>query len=66
MTCLTCAKPAQYRRTVTLECIACCVRWLNQMTREEMQINAPVIRHAVSAEHLEAVREAWKTQRRAA
>ena len=64
--CLTCAKPPQYRRTVTLECIACCLRWLGQMTGEERQINAPVIGHAVSAEHLEAVREAWKQQQRRA
>ncbi|HJV73144.1 MAG TPA: hypothetical protein VJ654_02895 [Noviherbaspirillum sp.] len=45
---------------MSFECIACCLRWLRQMTAEEMAINAPVIERVMGLEHMEKVRQAWR------
>lgn len=45
---------------MAFECIKCCVRWLSKMTKEEMEINAPVIKSVMGEDHMEKVRQAWK------
>ena len=50
------------KRFMEFECVACCVRWLSGMSKEEMKLNAQVIKFAVSEQHLNDVREAWKTK----
>ena len=52
---------------VNPECIDCCVKWMNTMLAETndpayLTVNAPTIKFAVSEEHLNDVREAWKTK----
>ncbi len=47
-------------RFMEFECVACCVRWLSQMTKPEIQTNAPVIETVMGSEHMEKVRQAWK------
>lgn len=59
MTCPTC-KTTRY---MEFECPECCVRWLKQMTREEMKYNASMIELIAGPEQMEKVREAWKAQR---
>lgn len=49
-------------RFMEFECVACCLRWLGGMDSETQKLNAPVIKFAVSEQHLDAVREAWKRQ----
>lgn len=46
------------------ECIPCCVRWLRGMDSEMMRVNAPVIKAVMGDAHLQAVRDAFKAQRR--
>lgn len=49
---------------IAFECIECCVRWLSGMrSREEIQINAPVIEIVMGAGHMEKVRQAWKERK---
>lgn len=48
---------------MAFECVACCVRWLSGMTREEIRINAPAIEYLMGSEHMEKVREAWKQRK---
>jgi len=48
--------------TVTLECVACCVKLLLPLCTDGQRINAGVIRAATSAEHMQAVREAFKLE----
>lgn len=45
------------------ECVACCIRWLKQMTREEMKYNAPMIEMVAGVEQMEKVRQAFKESR---
>lgn len=47
-------------RYMETECIECCIKWLSQMTREEMAINAPMIGFECGEEHLNNVREEFK------
>ncbi len=49
-------------RFMEFECITCCVRWLAQMTRAEVQTNAPVIEKVTGSEHMDNVRQAWKVR----
>ena len=49
---------------VEFECVDCCVRWLVGMKDDEYRkTNAPFIAAAVSKEHLDAVRAAYKIER---
>lgn len=57
MNCTTCKTP----RWMEFECIACCVRWLSTMTAEAMRLNAPVIEIVCGSEHMQKVREAWRS-----
>ena len=41
-------------------CVACCVRWLSSMSKEEMKFNAPTIEYIAGKEHMDKVRKAWK------
>lgn len=56
MTCKACGT----KRFMEFECAVCCVRWLKQMTREEMKYNAPMIEVAAGPEQMEKVRQAFK------
>lgn len=56
MTCPAC----KTKRFMEFECAACCVRWLKQMTQEEMKYNAPMIERVAGVEQMEKAREAWK------
>lgn len=51
------------KRYMEFECTSCCVRWLSQMNRAEIQTNAPVIKAVMGEEHLEKVRQAWKEKK---
>ena len=52
-------------RWMEFECIACCVRWLSKMrSKEEIQINAPVIEKVMGADYMEQVRQAYKARKR--
>jgi hypothetical protein len=44
---------------VTLECVACCLRWLAPLTAEGLRLNAPVIGIVAGTEQLQAVRKAY-------
>ena len=46
-------------RYMEFHCVLCCVKWLSQMTKAEMLINAPVIQSVMGLEHMNKVREAW-------
>lgn len=57
MTCQHCATNAG---KVDFDCVGCAVRWLMQMSREEMELNAPVIGLIKGNDHVEKVREAYR------
>lgn len=56
MTCRSCGT----KRYMEFTCVDCCLKWLKQMTAEEMALNAPVIEKVAGAEQMEKVRAAWK------
>lgn len=49
-------------RWMEFECVFCCVRWLASMVGAARQLNAPVIERVTGVEHMEKVRQAWKTR----
>lgn len=60
---MSCPQCAKLDGSMAFECVECCIRWLSRMTREEIQINAPVIEKVCGSEHMEKVRKAWKGKR---
>lgn len=44
------------------ECVECCVRWLRQMSVEEMKLNAPTIVSVMGEDHMERVRQAIREE----
>lgn len=60
MTCAFCKAKAG---KVAFECIGCCVRWLSQMNKAEMVLNAPVIESIMGAAFMEKVRQAYRVRK---
>ncbi len=64
MTCQQChiATLPWSKRTgaISFSCVACMLRWLGQMTKEEMKVNAPVIEMVSGVDFLNEVRTAWR------
>lgn len=60
MTCAECGNS----KGMDFKCITCCVNWLKTMPDDDYRkLNAPAIKHAVSEDHLNAVREEYKLSR---